>query len=80
MSEPAYHNKPLTYYILKSWRQLLTRHQLAVSGFRMVDGVRRRVDLPFKRKGQHKLQPNNPRRPDGAVHEYCPPEQEASDE
>ncbi len=59
MSEPAYHNKPLTHYILKSWHQLLTRPQLAVSGFRMVDGVRR---------------------PDGVVHEYCPLEQEASDE
>ena len=25
-------------------------------------------------KGQWKRQPNNPKRPDGSVHEYCPPE------
>ncbi len=25
-------------------------------------------------KGQWKRQPNNPRRPDGSIHEYCPPE------
>ena len=25
-------------------------------------------------KGQWKVQPNNPKRPDGSVHEYCPPE------
>ena len=26
------------------------------------------------RKGEWKTQPNNPRRPDGSIHEYCPPQ------
>ena len=26
-------------------------------------------------KGEFKKQPNNPKRPDGTIHEYCPPEQ-----
>ena len=30
-------------------------------------------------KGDWKRQPNNPLRPDGTVHEYCPPEQVASE-
>ena len=28
----------------------------------------------FERKGQWKNRSNNPRRPDGVIHEYCPPE------
>ena len=31
------------------------------------------------RKGKFKIQPNNPTRPDGSVHEYCPPEQVESE-
>ena len=31
--------------------------------------------MQFKGKGEWKTRPNNPRRPDGVVHEYCPPEQ-----
>ena len=34
-------------------------------------GNRTQVKL---RKGEWKTQPNNPRRPDGSVHQYCPPE------
>lgn len=30
-------------------------------------------------KGEFKIQPNNPTRPDGSVHEYCPPEQVESE-
>lgn len=30
-------------------------------------------------KGAYKTQPNNPRRPDGSFHEYCPPEHVASE-
>src|ERR1700761_6391122 len=30
-------------------------------------------------KGAYKTQPNNPRRPDGSLHEYCPPEHVASE-
>ena len=30
-------------------------------------------------KGEFKKQPNNPKRPDGTIHEYCPPEQVESE-
>ena len=68
-------DKPLTHYTLRSWHQLLTRHQRTVAGFRVIDGRRQRVELPFERKGQYKLRSNNPHRQDGIVHEYCPPGQ-----
>ena len=67
-------NKPLTHYTIKSWHQLLTRHQETVTGLHVIDGRVRRVEVPFERKGEYKLLPNNPRRHDGVVHEYCPPE------
>ena len=66
--------KPLTDFTLKSWHQLLTRHQETVTGLHMDGGRLKRVQTPFERKGQYKLHPNNPRRRDGIVHEYCPPE------
>jgi Fic family protein len=37
---------------------------------------------PFQtalRRGEYKALPNNPRRPDGSLHEYCPPEHVASE-
>lgn len=61
----------LTQHKIKAWHQLLTRHQETVTGF-TIDG--RRVQVTFTHKGQWKIRPNNPRRPDGVVHEYCPPE------
>ena len=61
----------LTQHKIKVWHQLLTRHQETVSGF-TIDG--RRVQVTFTHKGQWKIRPNNPRRQDGVVHEYCPPE------
>ena len=62
----------LSEHMVKSWHQLLTRHQETVAG---VDLEGRRVAVPFRTRGQWKIQPNNPRRADGRVHEYCPPEQ-----
>jgi Fic family protein len=38
----------------------------------------RRVEMPLA-KGEYKKRPNNPVRPDGRIHEYCPPEQVASE-
>ncbi|MDE2752340.1 MAG: Fic family protein [Gemmatimonadota bacterium] len=38
----------------------------------------RRVEMPLTR-GDYKQRPNNPVRSDGLVHEYCPPEQVASE-
>ena len=61
----------LTQHKIKSWHQLLTRHQETVTGLRP-DG--QRVQVEFKEKGQWKRWSNNPRRPDGVIHQYCPPE------
>ena len=67
-------DRPLTASMLKSWHALLTRHQESVTGLTVVDGRIRKVQVPFVRKGAWKIAPNNPRRPDGVVHQYCPPE------
>ena len=61
----------LSESMVKSWHQLLTRHQETVTG---LDLQGRRVAVPFRTKGRWKIMPNNPKRPDGHVHEYCPPE------
>ena len=72
--EAAGGRRDLGHHALKSWHQLLTRHQEYAPGVR--DG--RRVEIPLRR-GDYKVRPNNPRRPDGVVHEYCPPEQTRSE-
>ena len=63
--------RPLTQHAVKTWHQLVTRHQETVAGL-TADG--RRVQVPFRRKGMWKNRSNNPRRADGVMHEYCPPE------
>ena len=63
--------RPLTQHAVTTWHQLVTRHQETVAGL-TADG--RRVQVPFRRKGMWKNRPNNPRRADGVMHEYCPPE------
>jgi Fic family protein len=55
---------------IRELHQLLTRHQSTTEA---VDGLERRVDVPLQH-GVWKSLPNNPRRPDGTVHEYAPPE------
>ncbi len=67
-------DRPLSHFTLKSWHQLLTRHQATVPALRVEGDRVTRVQVPFERKGEYKLHPNNPRRQDGVVHEYCPPE------
>lgn len=64
--------RALSESMIKSWHALLTRHQETVTSR---DPAGRRVEVPFETKGRWKLRPNNPRRADGHVHEYCPPEQ-----
>ena len=63
--------RPLTGSAIKEWHALLTRHQEIATGS---DPFGNRVEIPLRR-GEWKIRPNNPRRPDGHVHEYCPPEQ-----
>ena len=59
-----------TSYI-KELHALMTRHQDTVEG---VDSLGRRTSVPLIR-GAYKRLPNNPLRPDGTIHQYCPPEQ-----
>ena len=62
----------LGHEVLKDWHRLLTRHQEKVPTVRIVHGRPRRGFGPFIRKGEYKEIANNPRRPDGILHEYCP--------
>lgn len=61
--------RPLTRSVMHELHATLLRHQettTAVDPF----GVRREIPLL---KGRFKEHPNNPRRLDGEIHEYCPP-------
>lgn len=66
----------LSQHMIKSWHQLLTRHQETVAG---LTPAGERVEVEFRNKGVWKTKPNNPRRPDGVAHQYCPPEQVQSE-
>ncbi len=57
-------------YYIKSMHEQFTAHQDYTEAV-TPDG--RITEIPLL-KGKYKEQPNNPRRPDGEVHEYCPPE------
>lgn len=67
--------RPLSLGWIKELHALLTRHQTHASG-RVVDGQRTQIPLL---RGAFKVQPNSPRRPDGLLHEHCPPEQVVSE-
>ena len=60
---------------IKELHQLLTRNQDSTEA-ETPTGQRICVDLI---RGDWKRLPNNPKRPDGYMHEYCPPEQVASE-
>ena len=60
----------------KQLHQLLTQSQDSTEALDPRTGKIFSISL---RKGDWKLQPNNPLRPDGSVHEYCPPMQVASE-
>lgn len=63
---------PLSHSTIKGLHAILTRHQEMAAGIHGLTGERIRIPL---RRGDYKIRPNDPRRPDGFVHEYCPPEQ-----
>ena len=62
--------RDLTTSYLKELHQRLTLSQETCEALDQF-GNSVQVDLI---KGQWKRQPNNPKRPDGSIHEYCPPE------
>lgn len=62
-------NRELTKGLLHELHTILTRHQDTTTA---VDQFGNRREIPLLR-GKFKEQPNNPKRPDGTVHQYCPP-------
>ncbi len=62
--------KELSTSYLKELQHRLT---LSQSSTEAEDQFGRSVSVPLL-KGEWKHQPNNPRRPDGSIHQYCPPE------
>ncbi|HEY6351122.1 MAG TPA: Fic family protein [Candidatus Angelobacter sp.] len=63
--------RPLTKGMILELHAILTRHQDTTPA---VDHLGRRIEIPLRR-GAFKLHPNNPKRPDGGIHEYAPAEQ-----
>ena len=63
-----------TSFVKELHAQLLANQETASAR----DTFGRRVEMPLER-GAWKERPNSPVRPDGRVHEYCPPEQVASE-
>ncbi|RJP28274.1 MAG: Fic family protein [Candidatus Omnitrophota bacterium] len=63
-------NRELTTSFIKELHSLLTRNQNITNAVDQF-GVIHEVELI---KGEWKKQSNNPKRPDGKIHEYCPPE------
>lgn len=62
---------PLTVSFIRQLHQVITRHQ---DTYAAIDQFGNRFDARLDKGGFKKL-PNNPTRPNGGVHEYCPPEQ-----
>lgn len=60
----------LSEFFIRSMHQQFTTHQETTEAMTS-DG--RRIQILLL-KGEYKKQLNNPRRPDGQMHEYCPPE------
>jgi len=67
--------RPLSTSYIKELHALLTRHQESSTA---VDTLGRMVTVSLL-KGDYKKLPNNPQRPDGTVHQYCPPEHVAAE-
>lgn len=61
--------RPLSAGLIKELHSLITRHQDTFEG---QDQFGRRTWVPLDH-GAFKRLPNSPTRPDGTVHEYCPP-------
>lgn len=62
-------NRPLTKGLIHELHAILTRHEDKTSA---IDQFGNRLEIPLLREKFKEL-PNNPRRSDGSVHEYCPP-------
>ena len=67
--------RTLSTSYIKQLHQVFTRHQETVPA---INGIGRPTEVPLLR-GEWKKWPNNPNRPDGTIHEYCPPEHVAAE-
>ncbi len=67
--------RALSTSYIEELHALMTRHQQSVGG---IDSLGRATEVPLLR-GDYKRWPNNPKRFDGSVHEYCPPEHVSSE-
>ncbi len=63
-------DEPLSEYFIRGLQSQFTAHQDFTEGLTSTGEIVRISLL----KGEYKTQPNNPRRPDGSGHQYCPPE------
>ncbi|MDE0182656.1 MAG: Fic family protein [Caldilineaceae bacterium] len=75
VTESIRHERPLSGHYIRELHQLLTRNQATYSAVNQFG----RVFEAELVKGGFKTQPNNPTRPDGQIHEYCPPDQVESE-
>ena len=67
--------RQLTKSVVNELHAILTQHQETTTA---VNQFGNRFEIQLLR-GQFKKQPNNPKRPDGSIHEYCPPVQVESE-
>ena len=67
--------RDLSTSFIKELHALLTRNQATSAA---IDSLGRKVDVLLVR-GEYKTLPNNPSRPDGTMHEHCPPEHVAAE-
>ena len=67
--------RSLSTSFVKELHQLMTRKQEFAAG---VDIFRRPARIKLLH-GDYKRRPNNPTRPDGKIHQYCPPEHVAAE-
>jgi Fic family protein len=67
--EDVRYRTPIKRHMIRSMHAMFTEFQDYCPG---IDPLGRRVWVPL-RKGLFKIFPNNPVRPDGLIHEYCPP-------
>ena len=61
--------QPLTEHYIRQLQAKFTAHQDTTEGLTPEGNLEKRPLL----KGKYKKEPNNPRRPDNLIHEYCPP-------
>lgn len=75
VSQWIHESRPLGKTFVRSIHQVIAKNQATYDA---VDQFRNPVSRELH-KGEFKKLPNNPTRPDGIVHEYCPPEQVESE-